>query len=448
MSHSIKVTIIGAGSIIFSRQMMESLLLFDDILIDELALVDLDIRKLAVMERVAKKMVQQVGKSTKVTACVDRRAVLPGSSYVINSIGVGSPALYEQELLTADRYGVVQSVGDIIGPTGIFRMLRAYPSMLGICRDMEELCPDAFFFNYTNPMAPLTLALCRETSIKVFGFCHSVQGTAMELAGYLDADISRMSYWAAGINHMAWYLDLRLDGEDAYPKLRKIAESRESIDLRSQHDGAYAIMLKKDFSDAVRFEIMKHFGYYVSESPFHMSEYVPYFRKTPEMIKSWNVGRRWWLESEKSRDHVIDDLEELLSEGADIPMKITPEYAPEVIRAHITGNIFRANLNVYNDGLITNLPDDCCVEVPCFVDTQGIHPCKVGDLPAGVAGLNMSNVAVHRAMAEAAITKDKRYIYEAIKLDPFTAGQCTLEQIDALSSELIALNQEYLADFH
>jgi len=448
MNKYTKVTIIGAGSIIFSRQMMESLLLFDDIVIDELALVDLDVRKLNVMEHVAKKMVSQVGKPTKVTACADRRAVLPDSSYVINSIGVGSPELYEQELLTADRYGVVQSVGDIIGPTGIFRMLRAYPAMLGICKDMEELCPNAFFFNYTNPMAPLTLALSKQTCIKVFGFCHSVQGTAMELAGYLGVESSRLSYWAAGINHMAWYLDLKLDGEDAYPRLREIAASRKTIDERSQFDGAYSLMLKEEFSDAVRFEIMKHFGYYVSESPFHMSEYVPYFRKTPQMIEEWNVARRWWLESEKSRDTVIGHLEAQLSSDKPIPMKITPEYAPEVIRAHLTGNIFRANLNVHNNGLITNLPDDCCVEVPCFVDTEGVHPCKVGDLPAGVAGLNLSNVAVHQAMAQAAITKEKRYIYEAIKLDPLTAAQCTLEQTQSLANELIHLNQDYLQDFH
>lgn len=447
MNRYTKVTIIGAGSIIFSRQMMESLLLFDDITIDELALVDLDQRKLQVMERVAKSMVAQVGKRTKVSASLERRDVLPGSSYVINSIGVGSPELYEQELLTADKYGVVQSVGDIIGPTGIFRMLRAYPAMLQICKDMEELCPYAYFFNYTNPMAPLMLALSRQTRIKAFGFCHSVQGTAMELAGYLGADISRMSYWAAGINHMAWYLDLKLDGEDAYPLLRKIAESRKTIDERSLHDGAYALMLKNDFSDAVRFEIMKHFGYYVSESPFHMSEYVPYFRKTPEMIREWKVERRWWLESEKSRDTVIDRLEKQLAADEPLPMEITPEYAPEVIRAHLTGKIFRANLNVPNDGLITNLPYDCCVEVPCFVDTEGIHPCKVGDLPSGVAGLNLTNIAAHRAMADAAVTKEKRYIYEAIKLDPLTAAQCTLEQIEALTGELIDLNREYLKDF-
>ena len=447
MSKYTKVTIIGAGSIIFSRQMMESLLMFDDIVIDELALVDIDSRKLDVMERVAKRMVSQVNKRTKVTASVNRRDVLPGSSYVINSIGVGSPELYEQELLIADRYGVVQSVGDIIGPTGIFRMLRAYPAMLDICRDMEELCPDAYFFNYTNPMAPLTLALSRQTTIKVFGFCHSVQGTAMEIAGYLGVDVSRLSYWAAGINHMSWYLDLKLDGEDAYPRMREIAANRKTIDERSKFDGAYAQMLNGDFSDAVRFEIMKHFGYYVSESPFHMSEYVPYFRKNSEMIKEWNVERRWWLESEKSRDSVIDHLEALLSSGEPLPMSITPEYAPEVIRANLTGNIFRANLNVCNNGLITNFPDDCCVEVPCFVDTEGIHPCSVGELPVGVAGLNMSNISVHRAMAQAAVSKEKRYIYEAVKLDPLTASQCTLEQIEALTDELIALNDEYLRDF-
>jgi alpha-galactosidase len=197
----------------------------------------------------------------------------------------------------------------------------------------------------------------------------------------------------------------------------------------------------------VRFEVMKHFGYYVSESPYHMSEYTPYFRKNKEMIEKWGVQDRWWLCSERNRDHNMDEMEATLAPGKEVPMEITPEYAPECIRALITGNIFRANLNVLNYGKIANLPDDCCVEVPCFVDSVGIHPCQVGNLPPGPCGLNLHEITVHNAMAKAAVKKEIRYIYDAVYLDPFTAAQCDLEQIKSMTSELIALNKDYLKEF-
>ena len=445
MAKKTKVVIIGAGSAIFAKGLIESLLLFDDIKIDNISLVDIDLKKLAVMERIAQKMCKQVNKDVEIVATDKRRDVLPGATYVINSIGVGGPQVYKRDLEIADKYGVIENVGDIIGPTGLFRMLRAYPEILGMCRDMEELCPEAFFFNYTNPMAPICLALSRATGIKVFGFCHSVQGTAAQLANYLGVDIQNVSYWAAGINHMAWYLQYKVDGEDAYPQLFELAQSKERVEEASKQDGLYSGM--GDFSDAVRFEVMKHFGYFPSESPFHMSEYVPYFRKNKESISNWKVERRWWLAHELSVDSYFESLEKSVESDDPIPMKKNNEYAPDVIHANLTGQLFRANLNVPNTGLIENLPKDSCVEVPCFVDAAGIHPCYVGKLPDAVAALNMSNISEHKLMADAANGKKFEYIYQAVQVDPLTAAMCELDQIRSMVSELIENNKQYLSDF-
>ncbi|MEN6387127.1 MAG: alpha-galactosidase [Phycisphaerales bacterium] len=448
MAMKTKIVIVGAGSAVFAKGLIESLLLFDDIKIDNISLVDIDLKKLKVMEQVARKMCKQVNKEIEIVATDKRREVLSDATYVINSIGVGGPQVYKRDLEIADKYGVIENVGDIIGPTGIFRMLRAYPEMLGMCKDMEELCPGAYFFNYTNPMAPLCLALTRETTIKVFGYCHSVQGTAAQLANYLDVELQRVSYWAAGINHMAWFLQYKVDRQDAYPLLFELAKSEDKINAASIRDGLYATyLLGNDFSDLVRFEVMKHFGYFPSESPFHMSEYVPYFRKNSTTIKRWRVNRRWWLEHELSADTYFEMLEKMVASDEPIPMQKSNEYAPDVIHANLTGQPFRANLNVPNTGLIENLPKDSCVEVPCYADADGIHPCYVGKLPDAVAALNMSNINMHKLMADAANEKKLEYIYQAVQVDPLTAAICDLTQIRAMVSELIENNQKYLVDY-
>lgn len=447
MDRNAKIVIIGAGSAIFTKTILCDLLQFDDMEIDHIALVDIDAAKLDIVRRMTEKMVRQVGKRIRITAAENWVDVLEGAGYVINTISVGGASIYQRDLEIADRYGVSEAVGDIIGPTGIFRMLRAYPTIFRIVKDMERLCPDAYFFNYTNPMAPICQALNEQSSIRTFGFCHSVQGTAKMLAEYLDVPPESMSYWCAGINHMAWYLQLRTDGKDAYSMLREIGASQEKMKEAFSREKKYQGLVGGGFSDSVRFEIMKYFGHYHSESPFHMSEYTPYFRKTPEMIKGWGVSKRWWLEHELANDDYYRELEQQVGSTEDIPMPKGEEYAPYIIHANLTGQPFRANLNVMNTGLITNIPDGCCVEVPCYADAEGIHPCYVGKLPDALAALNLTNVNVHVLMAKAAVTKQYRYIQEAIQLDPLTSAICTLEEIGNLTKDLIDNNQEYLMDF-
>ncbi|BDF58024.1 alpha-galactosidase [Christensenellaceae bacterium] len=441
-----KVVIIGAGSAMFAKKLIGDLLLYDDIRIDNISLVDINVEKLEVMEKVAKQLCKQAKKDVIIKATDKRREVLEDATYVINTINVGGWEQYKLDLEIPDKYGVHQAIGDIIGPGGMFRFLRAYPEILAICRDMEELCPDAYLFNYTNPMAPLCLALGNATPIKVFGFCHNVQSTALQLSAYLEVPREHVSFWAAGINHMDWFLQYKVDGKDAYPELFRRAEKVEDIIKMADREPDYITMGVR-LVDIVRFKIMQNFGYFVSESPFHMSEYVPYFRKNEQAIRDLQVDRRWWLDHEMAADDYFEELKGMLEKGEEIPMVKTFEYAPEIIHANLTGKPFRANLNVKNTGLIENLPRNSIVEVPCYADSEGIHPCYVGELPEALAALNISNINVHVLMAKAANEKKLQYIYEGIKMDPLTAAMLNLDQINEMVGELIDANKEYIADF-
>ncbi|MDE5908748.1 MAG: alpha-galactosidase [Lachnospiraceae bacterium] len=441
-----KIVIIGAGSGMFSKKLICDVLTYDDMHIDAIGLVDINEHKLHVMEQVANKIVKQLGKNTVIEASTERRNVLKDAKYVINTIGVGGVELYEKDLQIPEKYGCIQNVGDIIGPGGMFRGLRAFPAILGMCKDMEELCPDAYFFNYTNPMAALCLALSKATKIKVFGFCHNVQSTALQLSAYLGTTMDHVSFWAAGINHMDWFLQYKVDGKDAYPELFEIAKDWKRIEELQKVEPDYCHYDAKVY-DFVRFEIMQNFGKYVSESPFHMGEYCPYFRKNEEMIKEYKIEDRWWLRQEQGRDEYFEELEALIRENKEIPISKSFEYAPEIIHANLAGKPFRANLNVPNTGLITNLSNDSVVEVPCYADSEGIHPCYVGEIPTQLAALNTSNIVVHQMMAKAMVEKKYEYIYEGVKLDPMTAANCTLKQITSMVDELIEVNKAYLEGF-
>lgn len=437
-----KIVFIGAGSTQFAKTVLGDILWFDDIEISEIALVDLNLYKAEVMKKVVENMCKNYKRNVTVTATRERREALPGADFVINCIGVGGAERYKKDLEIADKYGVNYNVGDIIGATAIFRMIREYPDILGMCRDMEELCPNAWFLNYSNPMAPLMTALYEVTNIKTVGICHNVQETWEGIANYLDVDPQRVTYWCAGINHMDWFLELKLDGEDAYPKLFEIAKSREAILEASKRETVYNHEPNPiGMVDYVRFKIMEEFGYFPSESPYHMSEYCPWFRKNDDMIKYWKVDNRWWLEHEQRADTTIESFEKMLENGEDFVIEKSPEYVPEIIHSLLTGKLFRANLNVSNKpGLIANLPKECVVEVPCYVDSEGIHPAYIGNLPPQLAAMNVTNSMEQILMAKAVNTKSKKYIYQAVELDPLASANCTLEQIRSMMDELIESN--------
>ncbi len=430
-----KVTYIGAGSAVFARQVITDILEVDGLDHGEFALVDIDAERLDLAHRLAEKLVARSGKDWKVTSSTDRRDLLDGSDYVVNSIEVAGLANVRHDYDIPLRYGVDQCIGDTIGPGGIFKALRTGPEWLAICADIERLAPRAIVMNYTNPMSILTLAALRTTNLEVVGLCHSVQGTSWQLSQYLDVPYGELVWECAGINHNAWFTTLEHNGEDMYPRLRELAGERKIYDR-----------------DPVRFEVMKHLGYFVTESSGHFSEYVPYFRKRPELVKKYardaylgesgfyaNNWPRWREESQAS-------VQEMVLGSRDIPSGRSAEYASTIVQAKELSKTRVIYANVRNDGLILNLPDGC-VEVACVVDARGIKPVAFGPLPEQVAALNRSHMAVHELVTQALIERDREKARHALMLDPLTAAVCSLEEIDQMFDEMWAAQRSYLTYF-
>lgn len=441
-----KMVIIGAGSTMFAKDIVGDLLLKPDLVVDEMALVDIDTVKLDLSKRLYEKMIVQSGKKIKVVATTNRRDVLPGAKYVINCIAIGGPQAAHNDVLIPEKYGVNQNLGDTLGPGGAFRTLRVAPEIIRMGKDIEELCPDAFFFQHSNPMCAINIPLDWSTNIKHFGICHSVQGTVEHLSNYLEVPIEKLDYWCAGINHMAWFLDLKVDGVDQYPKLFEIAKDKARIEKFSEKERGYKAM-GANLVDWVRFEALENFRYFVTESPFHFSEYTPYFRKNDQMIKDYKVEDRWWHRHEDNAVVYYERAKQMVESKEPVAHTKSHHYVPDLIESIETGKVFYSNLNVPNNGLITNLPWDCNVEVPCYSDRTGIHPCFVGKLPEQLAGLNRTNVNFQLCLAHAITEKKLDYIYDAIRLDPLSSALLTLGQIDAMVSELIEANKKYLLDY-
>jgi len=436
-----KITIIGAGSLVFTRRLVWDILSFPELSESKICLMDIDEERLDLIARLAQKMVKDKEWGAKIEATSNRQEALSGADYVICTIEVGGLDAYLSDIQIPDKYGINQNVGDTIGPGGVFRALRTVPVLLDICRDMEKICPDAYLLNYTNPMAINCWAMNRVSKIKKVGLCHSVQGTARQLASYMQIPYEELSYWVAGINHMAWFLELKWKEKDAYPILREVAKDK---DLWKRVIGGYK---KFSMRDTVRFKIMEHFGYFVTESPYHMSEYVPYFRKTKKQMEELGVYYRWWLDFKRAPDTQTDEIKNQIAGRKEIKMKKSDEYAPQIIYSLYTGIPCRINGNVENKGLITNLPQGSCVEVPCLVDKEGIHPCFVGDLPPQCAALNRTNINVQELAVEAALTGRKDAALQAIALDPLTSSILTLDEIKKMVDEMFKAEREYLPQF-
>jgi alpha-galactosidase len=429
-----KITIVGAGSMVFARDIVSDVLSFPEFADVTLALMDIDPDRLERTTWAAERMVEKAGLDATVESTTDRRDALDGADYVVNMINVGSEEPFVNEIRIPEEYGVKQAIGDTLGPGGVFRALRTIPVVLDIARDIEEVCPDAVLLNYTNPMAVVCWAVDEATDVETVGLCHSVPHTVEAIADYVGAPAGELDYWVAGINHMAWFLTCEWNGEDVYPLLAEAMRDEETYER-----------------DTVRFEILRHFGAFVTESSHHMSEYVPYFRTDQETIDrmagtdyaervptaSYLEG---WLERSRDRDETDGVFEE-----EDLVIERSEEYAARIVHSLESGEPRRFNLNVSNDaGLVRNLPEDACVEVPCFVDGAGIHPCAVGSLPPQLAALNRSNVAVQERTVTAALENDRDALFQAVKLDPLTAAVLPLDEIHEMTEELLEANREYL----
>ena len=426
------MVIIGAGSG-FGRRLSVDILAHEALREGSLALVDINEESARNVAEWVEALVKQLGCPVEVKWATDRREVLEGANYVVTAISVGGRAYagspFYEEVMIPSEYGVEQSVADTVSVGAVFRMLRTAPEMLRICDDMEELCPDALLINYTNPMAMLCWAMGEATMIDVVGLCHSVQGTTHQLAGYIGKPRDELKVWVAGINHMSWFLQFEWNGQDAYPLLR---EAWENPEIRAK--------------DTVRFEIFRQFGYFVTESTPHMSEYVPWFRKRPELLEEFKLQvRRPPKEAGASRwDWQDPDFLAQVRGEKPIEIKASHEYASGIMNACETGDTFRFNGNVPNDGIISNLPDECCVEVPCFVDKGGVHPCAVGELPPQCAAMNHANIVVQDLAVQAVLEGDREKAVHACMLDPLTGAICSLAQIREMCDRLFEAEKRLL----
>ncbi|WP_432547155.1 alpha-galactosidase [Kineococcus sp. SYSU DK004] len=450
-TRSPKITIIGAGGFVFPFRLIGDLLSFPALREAQLCLMDVDAGKLGPVADAARKLVAHHGFGTDVVETLDRRAALDGADFVIITFQVGGVASYRHDVEIPRRYGVDQPVGDTVGPGGVFRFLRSVPAYEAIAADALEVCPDAVFINYANPMAMAT-AFLNAKGLRTVGLCHSVQGTTRMLARTLGVPYEEVSYLSAGINHQAWILSFRHRGEDLYPRLREVMNERHVVgraagDLLGDdgdHSGeAAGASTYEGGNEQVRTTLMNAFGYFETESSHHASEYVPWFRKDPETVLRY-VPERWdYYEICSAHDDQGDidtQLEALKTELAP-----SVEYGAVIVNAVVTGVPAVVYGNVPNaTGAIGNLPPEACVEVPCLVDANGVQPTAVGDLPLQLAALNRTNIGVQTLAVRAALTGDRENVHHAVALDPLTSVHCTLEQARAMTEELFAAHADLL----
>ena len=420
-----KIVIIGAGSLFGSRLSLD-ILSREPLRDATIALCDINEERLAQVTGYVQNVIEAHNLPARCISSTDRLELLPEADFVITSVSIGGPAYWGEpfasEIGIPLKYGIDQAVGDTIGPGGVFRFLRTGPEHLQFCKDMERLCPEALMLNYTNPMAMLTWLHSEDSAIQNVGLCHSVQHTTEMLARGMGVPYDEVSYLVAGINHQAWVLRLRHNGQDAYPRLREAVDQDETF----AEDSVFA-------EDRVRVEMMKQFGYYVTESSRHNSEYLPYFRRTQEFRDHFHLPGRGPVRMTDPRKHVWQQE----TGQATVPdLKRSNEYASAIIEAVVTGGPYTFNGNVMNHGLISNLPAGCCVEVPCLVDREGIHPCHVGALPPQCAALNWSNIGVQELAVRAVQNKDRQAAFHAVALDPLTASILPLHQIRDMFEEM------------
>jgi alpha-galactosidase len=436
-----KIVIVGAGGVIFAQRFIRDILLDENLRGSDLCLMDIDAERLGNAVAYTEIVSTKLGVTPRLQATTNLREALAGAKYVITIFRAGTLEHQRIEQDIPRRYGVDQVVGDTLGPGGVFRGLRTLKPLFGVLDAMEECCPGALLLNYVNPMSLNTIALSRRArTVKVIGLCHSVQSTAHIVADYMGIPRDTISYLTAGVNHQAFMLKIELDGKDMYPRLR---EAMANPEIYRQ--------------DKVRFELMRHFGYFPTESSGHGSEYVPYIRKRRELVERFckvehpekeggvpggamsagesGAALRVCAALQIRNERQISDLV-----SGKIEPDLTPshEYGVHIISATETNQTISPNLNVINNGLIPSLPPECCVEVPCLVNGGGILPGRIENYPEQLAGLNRGMINVQLLAAAGALEHDRRKIFHAIAQDPLTAAVCSLDEIRQMTDELFA----------
>ncbi|MEB6255743.1 alpha-glucosidase/alpha-galactosidase [Mammaliicoccus sciuri] len=429
-----KITFLGAGSTVFAKNVLGDCMTVEALQDFEFALFDINEERLNDSEMMLNNLKEGMNSTVTIRSYKNRKEALRGAKYIINAIQVGG---YDPATITdfevPKKYGLRQTIADTLGIGGIFRNLRTIPVLQEFAKDIKEVCPDAWFLNYTNPMAVLTNIMLKE-GIKTVGLCHSVQVCAGELLESLELPTDHIQSKIAGINHMAWLLEITRDGKDLYPEIKKRAKEKQ----QSTHD------------DMVRFELMDKFGYYVTESSEHNAEYHPYFIKSQytELIEQYNIPLdeypRRCVNQIEEWEHMRDDI----VNDQNLTHERTHEYGSYIIEAMETNKPYKIGGNVLNTGgLISNLPKNAVVEVPCLVDESGINPTYIGDLPEQLAALNRTNINTQLLTIEAALTQQKEKIYQAAMLDPHTSAELSISDIISLCDDLIEAHGDWLPTY-
>jgi alpha-galactosidase len=435
-----KITFIGAGSLGFTRGLVRDVLTFPLLRDSTLCLMDINAERLEFARASVQKIVDMGHYPAKVEATLDRVEALKGADVVLCTILVGETEVWRYDIEIPKKYGVDTNVGDTRGPSGIFRALRTIPVMISIVKDMERYCPKAILLNYTNPMAMLCRAMQRESFIQLTGLCHSVQGTAEMLAGWIGAPTEEITYTCAGINHQAFYLKYEWNGKDAYPLIHKAVTKNRDIYNEEQ----------------VRNEMFLHLDYYPTESSGHNSEYNAWFRKRPDLIEKycthgtgWNPGEYAYIlkEYQQAESTWKEEAKQWFAKETPISLERGHEYAAYIINALKGGEIFGFNGNVPNTNLITNLPQGACVEVPVYVDKNGFRPVHVGPLPPQLVTLVHTSSMIEEMAVEAALTGDPHLVFQACAFDPLTSAVLSLAEIKTMVNEMLQQNQPFLPQF-
>ncbi len=438
-----KITFIGAGSLVFTRRLCNDILLSPALQDSTISLMDVDPTRLRQAQEIVEGIVERRGAKAKVEAHTDRRAAVTGADYVVTTFQQGGLDAYKLDIDIPQKYGVEQCVGDTLGPGGVFRSLRTIPVLLDLVQDMADVAPNSLLLNYVNPMAANCWAVDAATGWPHIGLCHSVQGTSAMLARWIDVPYDEINFLCAGINHMAFFLEFNRGKESVYPQ---IWEAIQRPEIKAE--------------EPVRIELMEHFGYFVTESSGHASEYSPYFRKSANMVNEelvprFSDPRNNWFDSARTGGYYRECIQRLskFREEFDEIRNNDPgadrshEYGSWIIEAMETNNPIRVNGNVPNTGLITNLPEGCCVEVTCLVDANGVQPTFVGAMPPQLAALNRTNINVQELIVEAALSGDTDAVHHAVMLDPLTAAVCTLPQIRSMVAEMLEAQARWLPQF-
>jgi len=452
-----KLTIIGAGSAVFTKNIITDLLSLDSFKKMEIALQDIDPVRLKASHELLNVISEKLNASPKITSYTDRRESLVGSDFVQTTIQVGG---YEPSTVIdfeiPREFGLKQTIADTLGIGGIMRGLRTIPVLLDIAKDIMEVCPKAIWLQYVNPMCANMIAINNSfPEIKTVGLCHSVQGTAEMLAKDLGEKVEDIEYLCVGINHMAFYQKFEKksnDGpnEDLYPRLKIIADKIVNDEKLSSRSEKINHESDKILHEKVRYEILRRFGYFVTESSEHFAEYVPWFIKQnrQDIIDKYKIPIEEYIDRCKHNIKLWDQLEKDMTPIYEQPLKRSNEYASYIMDAVINNNKLTINANVMNDGYIENLPSNCCVEIPCLINSKGYFPKRFGKLPEHLAALMRTNINVQILTAEAALTEKKEYIYHAVMLDPLTAANLSIDEIYSMTDKMIEAHGNYLPKYN